>query len=192
MKLGNVCEAFMCYLKAASMNPYVPEIWYNIALIYSSLGQNEADSAMIRAKNLDTSGLLPQIVDKNSQVLKVRFNLARFGEKRQANPSKIKPIITQSRVKHESKANEPQIVVPTPIKTTQLMPVSKEEFAVPNVQQIPIQDMFIYKACFSFFNSLTTQFCKKSPNSEDTQAAEILTRIGDLPYKRYREVQDNR
>lgn len=174
---GNICDSFVCYLKAAALDQSIPEIWYNIAVLYSIVGQKEVQPALLRAKKLDTSNVLPYSIDLNTKVLPIRLNLADFGavkslvKKKVKNPVKIKKEVYKKF----------DIIVPTPIKVSQ--PITTRQDQVKT--EFNIRNNFTHQLCFNFLDFINKKL-KTEEYNEVTQAATILAKIGDLPIKRNR------
>ena len=183
MKLKNYSEAFICYLRAASLNQNIPEVWFNLAVIYLNAGQNECEAALERAKHLDTGNLLPEKIDENAKIIALRFNLSEFGQNKQDIVIETKPIKPETKIIRQNPEvikKKFEIVKPTPVKMTSVpLEIKNEELPL----QFNSQNMMMLQSCFHFFNRMNEHMNK----NEDTQAAQILAKIGSLPYKRNRD-----
>ena len=195
MRVDNYKEAFLCYLKAASVNRYIPEIWFNLAVIYCRVGQNESEAAFETAKNLDVEGLIPIELTEKTQILRVNFNFSWFGHTRVQNneiwiaPKSttrnfIKP--TTVKIEHVEKSNE--IAVPMPVKCAQ---INGEVRKVENFLPFDNQNVFMYQNCLHFLNWYRDQIVKNEPGNVEGQAAQILINFEKLPCKRSREAKRN-
>ena len=195
MKVENYKEAFLCYLRAASVNKYVPEIWFNLSVIYTIVGQSEFEASFERARILDTEGLLPREITEKTQMLKVNFNFALFGQTRVHNNeillstkntvrNFIKPIT--EKMQEAEKINE--IVIPTPVKCT---PIAGEIRNVENFLPFDNQNMFMYQNCLQFFSWYKDQIVKNGSGNLEGQAAQTLINFEKLPCKRNRKDREN-
>lgn len=185
MKVENYSEAFICYLRAANINPSIAEVWFNMALIYSTVGQEESEPAFRRAKSLDIEDLLPSEIHERSQLLPVRFSLAQFGQCTNSRSialisakASTRNIIRNTLEKPAKVQKGHEIVVPLPVKFAQ--PINELKKYDP-LMQIENQSLFLYQSCFSFFNKYKEQLSKIDNGNEEGQAAQILADFGNLP-----------
>ncbi|OMJ81486.1 hypothetical protein SteCoe_18054 [Stentor coeruleus] len=185
MKCKNFSDAFLAYLKAASFNQHIPEIWYNLAVIYSKVGQCESESAFNRAKNLDPTNVLPMNLEVDSELVVVRMDWSMFGQVKKPVAMKKKAEKRVNKIKPEKiEITQPEIIIPTPIKSFQ-QPIGPLPFI-----QSPIfyknQNIFTLQKCLSYFEQYNkNNVVKEAQSPTDTLAAEILTKM-NLPCKRNR------
>lgn len=185
MKCKNLSDAFLAYLKAASSNQHIPEIWYNLAVIYAKVGQCESESAFNRAKNLDPTNILPMNLEVGSELAIVRMDWSMFGQAKKPVAVKKKAEKGVSRAKPERiETAQPEIIIPTPIKSFQ-QPIGSLPF-VQSTAYFKNQNMLALQKCLSFFEQYNkSNVAKEAQSPTDTLAAEILTRM-NLPCKRNR------
>ncbi|OMJ95001.1 hypothetical protein SteCoe_1694 [Stentor coeruleus] len=185
MKCKNLSDSFLAYLKAASSNQHIPEIWYNLAVIYAKVGQCESESAFNRAKNLDPTNVLPISLEAGSDLAVVRMDWSTFGQAKKPVAVKKKVEKGVNRTKPERKEiAQPEIIIPTPIKSFQ-QPIGSLPF-VQSPMFFKNQNMLALQKCLNFFEQYNkSNIAKEAQSPTDTLAAEILTKM-NLPCKRNR------
>ena len=74
-----IIQSFVHYLKALKLNPKVPENWYNLALIYYKVDQNESEKSLERARKIDCGSKFMTSLEPSSEIYMVKTNLSTFG-----------------------------------------------------------------------------------------------------------------
>lgn len=175
-RFNNIYESFWFYLKAATINPRRPEIWYNLGHLYQSVNQPDADSAFEKADQLDIHKTLPQKPDKSSELLDITMNLSKFGENFEIKTKDKEKLQMLNNKEHRvNKPSEPYITVPQTI----------------NYEGNLVSDEFLYTRESSLPGGVKEQWLDfvKSLNgfiNTQRQAANILSDIKSLPCKRQR------
>lgn len=161
-ELGQHPQAFRCFIKASELSPRAFEVWNNIGSLYSSTGQmSESRQAYNKAKEFSSN---PELIKEGSmEYIYTDWDLSEL-------PFISRPGVIK--IKNEVK----KIESPKP----QSMPVNTNA----------VQQNFVnsYAALIGYMNYARQFSVKKENNSDDFQAAEILSDISkDLPAKRTRD-----
>lgn len=77
-KFTSIYEGFVFLIKSLKLNPRRSETWFNLAVAYKKTKQNDFKNALERAKEIDTSKLLPDNVNSDTEMISPMLNLAHF------------------------------------------------------------------------------------------------------------------
>ncbi|OMJ76655.1 hypothetical protein SteCoe_23928 [Stentor coeruleus] len=77
-KFTSVYEGFVFLLKSLKLNPRRSETWFNMAVAYKKTNQNDFRNALERSKKTDTSKILPDDVNSDTEMIFPVLNLAHF------------------------------------------------------------------------------------------------------------------
>ena len=168
-KLNNITQAFTFTVKGLKANPKNAEGWFNLAVIYNRVQQEESKNALIRAQKLGL-GIGVSLEDLVEPILPT-IELWNFGSQGSKEPEKPK-----KNNKQRTKPSElPKIVVPVPVKTANI--------------EINFGHTFQFFQCMLMMQEAYKRNFEMPQESKDfieyNEPANILTRL-KLPSKRQR------
>lgn len=128
-----IIQSFVYYLKALKLNPKIPENWYNLALIYYKVDQDDSEKSLEKARKIDNSSKFMTNLEPSTEIFVVKTNLSTFGivpEIQHKTIKRKKPARTTVTNVQPLEIIEP-IVVNTPIQP-QVHHLNQPVFQMPN------------------------------------------------------------
>lgn len=139
-----IIQSFVYYLKALKQNPKVPENWYNLALIYYKVDQDESEKSLEKARKIDCGSKFMSNLEPSSEIYMVKTNLSTFGIP-QESQNKLKK--KRKTVKNKVQSVQPlEVIEPVAVNAPQAPHIPQPNF------QLPPNFTMFYDSFMRFWN----------------------------------------